>query len=190
MSVKTAPTPSPSPATQERGEARRAGFLAVIGTMIHTLSYALWLGGLIALGAVVAPNAAALLNSHPEIRGNPALKDALLNGIIGASFRNFNSIVYVCGALMLLGDYLEAAGANRRYVTATLARSGFTVIALGLVIYQGVLLFPAMDRAQASHDMAAFDQLHSLYEGLGMVQMPILIFLVFFTAMRNWRLNR
>lgn len=187
MSVKTAPTPSPSPAAQERGEGNGGNFLAGLASFLHTVSFALWFGGLIVLGAVVAPNVAGLLQTHPEIAGNAPLKDSILNAAIGNSFRALNPIAYVCAGLMLAADFLDLRGSNRLVRTATLVRSGFTVLALATVVYQGVVLFPAMDNAQASHNMAAFDQMHSLYTILGMAQMPLLLVVALVTAVRSAR---
>lgn len=156
-----------------------------IASFLHTVGFALWFGGLIVLGAVVAPNITGLLQNHPEIAGNSALKNAVLNATIGNSFRALNPIAYVCAGLMLLADFLSLRSAGRQFRTATLSRAGFTVLALATVVYQGVVLFPAMDNAQASHNMAAFDQMHSLYTLLGMAQMPLLLVVALVSAVRS-----
>ena len=164
-------------------------FTGGLATVLHAVAYALWLGGLIVLGAVVAPNVAHLIQIH-AIAGDGALRRAVLAGTIGASFRALNYVVYACGALMLISDRFEALGQGREFRKWTLLRAGFTLFALALVALQGFDLLPAMDSAQSLGDMARFDRLHALYEDLALAQLPVLLCIPIMTAIRTGRSPR
>src|SRR5665213_2436466 len=72
-------------------------------TVLKTVSYvtlALWLGGLIAIGAIVAPIAFHLFRTDPLFHGQLDLQNRLAATIIGGSFRVFNRLCEVSGVLL------------------------------------------------------------------------------------------
>ena len=185
MSVKTAPTPIPSPASQERGESSGLRVARTIGSWLFGIGYALWLGGLVALGALMVPNVAATLHTPTVVAGGEPLRRAILNGIVGNSFHLFNDVCYGCYGAMLLGTFLEMRGAAVPYRKWTMARFCVAAFAAVTLAWLG-FLFANMDIAQASGNMRAFDAFHHQYEAVSMLQLPLLLVTGALTACRDW----
>ncbi len=160
--------------------------LPVFARWLHTLGLGLWLGGLLAIGALVAPTAFGVVRADPAFAGNPALQARIAGGIVGGSLRHFNSLCYGCGALMLVVNALlwpRLSRAGRAWATSALL---VTLFLLGTALYQGFGLFPALDAAQARGDKTLFDALHLRYERLStQVQFPLLLALAFLAALRD-----
>jgi len=167
-------------------ESKTAGkFLRGFGLIVHTISYALWFGGIIAIGALVAPNAFHFTESMPQLSGNEALQKAIAGGIVGASLSAFNTVSYVAGIAMLFADTLESLGAGAmRFAATTLVRSALTVALLLIAFYLGYHILPLMDRPGV-HETTLFDQLHNQYVNLVYLQMGILLLIPVVTAWRN-----
>jgi len=51
----------------------------------HTVALGLWLGGLVAIGALVAPTAFHLTRSLPALAGSASLQNAIAGGVVGGS---------------------------------------------------------------------------------------------------------
>ncbi|MBV9848843.1 MAG: DUF4149 domain-containing protein [Armatimonadetes bacterium] len=133
---------------------------------LHRVALALWLGGLIAIGALVAPTAFHIIPHNPALAG----------AVVGGSLRLFNVLCLACGALMIIADGLLLAMGQARRATA-LGCIALTLLLLALTGYLGWSLFPAMDAAQAQNQMSLFDQLHHRYERLSGLQLPLLLLL-------------
>ena len=131
---------------------------------LHRVALSLWLGGLVAIGALVAPTAFHVLPHDPARAG----------AIVGGSLRLFNVLCLVCGALMLAADsaLLTTRAARRAPALGSIA---LTLLLLALTGYLGWSLFPAMDAAQVQGHMAVFDGLHHRYERLSGWQLPLLL---------------
>ena len=93
---------------------------------VYVVALAIWVGGLITLGSVVAPSAFAVL--EPEnLSGQPSLAATL----IGEVFRRFHLVGYAAGALLLstlllmkvVGPRPTGFGVRLVMVTAMLAVS-------------------------------------------------------------------
>lgn len=159
--------------------------LPVFARWMLTLSLAVWLGGLLAIGAIVAPVTAHYLDAHAVSAADPARRSELLTGIVGGSLRVFNPICCVCGGLMLLSQLLLWRTMPRRVAVAGVV---IVLLLLGSAIYLGQGLFPAMDAAQASGQMARFDLLHKRYEAVStQFQFPLLLILALLGAARGSR---
>ncbi len=152
----------------------RVSALAVAVRWLHAVALSLWLGGLVAIGAVVAPAAFSVLgSSNPQLAGR----------IVGDSLRVFNGVCYVCGGLLLLSQLLLWTRSPRRPAALCLLT---TLFLLGTAVYQGQVLFPHMDALQASGQRAAFDILHRRYEAVSVdVQLPLLLLLTLLAAVRD-----
>ncbi len=155
----------------------------VIARWLQLVSLALWLGGLVAIGALVAPVTAHFIHSHPVLAVHPGGKTALLTAIVGGSLRAFNPLCFACGALLLLAQALLWPVSARRL---SLVGIILTLALLGSVVYQGLSLFPAMDAAQAAGRLPLFDALHRRYEAISLyLQLPLLLSLALVAALRD-----
>lgn len=157
--------------------------IPVIARALHSVALALWLGGLVAIGALVAPTAFHVTRTQTAFAGNTGLQNAVAGAVVGGSLHLFTYVCYACGLLLLLSNALLLSHANRRWAVA-----GMIVTALLLVsaLYLGFYLTPALDTAQARGEMASFDQMHHQYEQLSsLVQLPLLLLLAAFGALRD-----
>jgi hypothetical protein len=145
--------------------------LCIFGRWLHGTALAVWLGGLVMIGAVVAPTVFQILPHDPTLAG----------GIVGDSLRVFNIVCLVCGGLMLLADVL--------LWRTWRGPSAFSlIVTLGLIaltVYLGWILFPQMDAAQAHHQLAVFAPLHARYERLSLWELPPLLCLLLADALRG-----
>ena len=64
---------------------------------VSLLALVIWLGGMIVLGAIVAPATFGVLQSH-----DPATGRVLAGALFGDILRRFYLLSYVCGAVMLV----------------------------------------------------------------------------------------
>ncbi len=149
----------------------------------HTVALGLWLGGLVAIGALVAPTAFHLTRSLPALAGSASLQNAIAGGVVGGSLKLFNFLCDGCGLLLLVAGLLLLPRSSRRPALGCLVVSGLLLLSsLGL----GLGLTPALDAAQARGDLAAFDRLHHAYEQVSsLVQMPLLLLLALLAAWRD-----
>lgn len=157
--------------------------IPILARTLYTFALALWLGGLVAIGALVAPTAFHLTRTLPAFTGNIALQNAVAGGVVGGSLHLFTYICYACGLLLLLSNGLLLRHSHRRWTVA-----GMIVTALLLLsaLYLGLYLTPALDTAQAHGEMASFDHLHHQYEQIStLIQLPLLLLLAVFGAMRD-----
>lgn len=134
---------------------------------IERLALALWLGGFVVVGAVVAPLAFGVL-SRPEA-----------GELMGACFRRLNGIGVACGVILLVTLAVEAAAdaAGSRRLLA--ARGALIGAALAVALYLGVSLFPRMEVARAAAPAGAagpaFDRMHERSRQLLSLQMLLLV---------------
>lgn len=163
--------------------------LGVVFGSLHAICHALWLGGVIAIGALVAPAIAAVIHNPPPQLDPAILKSTLTTGIIGQALRHFTIVCYVAGVVMLAADAVELAtyrGGLAKLLT--LARGAATAVLLATAFYLGLTLTPHMDAVLASRNMALFDDLHKQYENIViLVQTPLLILIPVLTSIRNTR---
>lgn len=181
--------------TEERGEvtaatatadARPARLRGISGAAqaVHTIAYALWLGGVIVIGAVVAPSAFAVAAHAPQLAGDRQAQNAIAGGIVGASLKSFNILSYVCGLMMLFADAFESLGGfGERFRRLTFARSMMTVVILAISLYLGTHLMPLLD--VTARGTVAFELLHHEYVYITEAQIPILLLIPVLTAWRN-----
>ncbi len=160
--------------------------LPIFARWLHTVALSLWLGGLVAIGAFVAPTAFRVVRANPAFAGHPDLQALIAGGIVGGSLRVFNIVCYVCASLLLLANGLLWHSLSRAGRTWTLLAMLLTLLLLGTALYQGFSLFPALDTAQAQGNTPLFDALHARYEHLSInVQFPLLLLLALIAASRD-----
>jgi hypothetical protein len=105
------------------------------------LALAVWIGGLVALGAVAAP---AIFQVVAE-RGVPAGR-TLSGAIFGDALRRFHLVGYACGAWILVALIARAVLGPRPRRFAL--RVGLTAVMLGATLYSGVILSANIARVQ------------------------------------------
>ena len=158
-------------------------FVPTLARTLHAVALSLWLGGLVAIGALVAPTAFHVTRSTPAFAGNIPLQNAVAGGVVGGSLHLFTFLCYACGALLLLANALLLRHSQRRWAMAGMIVSG---LLLCTALYLGLVLTPAMDATQAHGDLATFDRFHHLYEQISsLVQMPLLLLLALLGALRD-----
>ncbi|MDR3708392.1 MAG: hypothetical protein P4L33_08825 [Capsulimonadaceae bacterium] len=163
--------------------------IATTSSTIHALMHALWLGGVIAIGALVAPAVAHILQEPPPRLDPELLKVTLTAGVIGQALRHFQFVCVVAGVLMLAADLVDVAltdGARRKLIT--FVRGAVDVALLVSALYLGAVLTPRMDIFLGQRNMGLFDELHRQYENIVIYfQTPLLIVSPLLTAMRDAR---
>jgi hypothetical protein len=156
----------------------------------------LWLGGIVGIGAMTAPTAFNVIreSSTTESLSNEA-QNALAGAIVGGTLRLFNSvcggvsIVLLFSQILFLGAWPATPPQPRRVAAAGKPARDYSRILIGIELFLSILLigslaylafslFPAMDAAQARHDMAQFDLYHHRYERISMLQLPALLTLL------------
>ncbi len=158
-------------------------FLTVPARVLHLLALALWLGGLVAIGALVAPTAFHATRTDPALAGNLPAQNALAGSVVGGSLRLFNILCLVCAAVLLAANFILRSSTGRRWTGACLA---VTLLLLLSALYLTLVLTPALDAAQARSDMTRFDKMHHGYEQIStLLQFPLLLLLTLFTALRD-----
>src|SRR5437868_9837539 len=136
-------------------------FLAILGHWLHGLAFALWFGGILAIGGLVAP---AAFHTDRQFAGV----------VVGDSFRKLNTVSFVCAAIMLAatwGEWRVRSDQARRWL---FIRAVLTAAALALGLYLGVRLFPTMLHLRTLDRKSDFDQLHHVYTAITQVQLWLL----------------
>jgi uncharacterized membrane protein len=162
------------------------GFLPVSARWIHAVTFSVWLGGLIAIGALVAPTAFGVVRINPAFAGDPVLQAQVAGGIVGGSLRRFNVLCYACGVLLIAANIALWPRLSRTGRACAGLAFLVVLILLAAALYQGFGLFPAMDAAQAQDNKPLFDALHRRYERISTeIQLPLLLVLALLAAIRD-----
>ena len=155
--------------------------IPTLARWLHSVALSIWLGGLLAIGALVAPKAFAVLRGSPLLTLPQA--NTLAGHVVGDSLALFALVTYGCGALLLLSNILLLPYANRPLVIRSLLISALLLVSALLL---GLVLTPAMDAARIKGDLPTFDRLHHLYERTStLVQFPLLLLLAWIGALRD-----
>jgi len=158
-------------------------FVPILARTLHAVALSLWLGGLVAIGALVAPTAFHVTRTAPAFAGNFPLQNAVAGGVVGGSLHLFTFLCYACGILLLLANALLLRHASGRWAMAGMIVTG---LLLCTALYLSLYLTPTMDAAQARGDLTTFDRLHHQYEQMSsVVQMPLLLLLALLGALRD-----
>ncbi len=145
----------------------------------YVLALVVWLGGMMILGAVVAPSTFQVLQSHPDV--SAAAGRLLAGDVFGTVLGRFHYIAYACGGLLLITLVAMAVLGPRPAGFAV--RSALIILMLGVALYSGMVVTRSIDRVQreigpqvSPSSLAAtdvrrirFDDLHRLSTRLMMV---------------------
>jgi hypothetical protein len=161
--------------------ASRDGRIDRVATAVAVVALALWLGGLVALGACAAPLVFGLVPAPWS--GNA----------MGAVFRRFDSIAITCAVVVLACDALRTVTAprGRRQSPAERARGLFAIVAAVAAIYSGIQVSPKIIALHVDGAIRGFgeagmalEKLHRLAETLGKIEITfglVLLVLQVFT---------
>lgn len=153
---------------------RRVGFL------FSLVAVALWVGGLVVLGAVVAPTI---------FRNVPAPESANAMTLV---FRRFDRVAMACAAIVLVVEVLLALYA-KPLLRRDLVRGGVAIVLSAFAIVQGTWISPAIASLHQAGAIRGSGELgvrleerHRVAEALGKSQV---VFGLVFIGLCVWRLS-
>jgi hypothetical protein len=154
---------------------------------VYVIALVVWLGGMVVLGAIVAPATFQVLQAS-----DPAAGRALAGELFGAIVARFHYVAYAAGILLLLSLAAMAVLGPRPAHFAV--RMGIIAAMLGVALYSGLVVLADIDRIQAEvgtlpSRLAAtdlrrvrFDALHVLSTRLMMLNMAAAFVLLYWEA--------
>lgn len=115
---------------------------------VYVLALTVWLGGMIVLGAVVAPGTFGVL---PEME--PESGRALAGAVFGAVLARFHYVAYAAGAVLLVVLVaLAVLGPRPRHFAVRVA---LVTVMLGIAVYSGLVVLAEIDGIQSQLAAAA-----------------------------------
>src|SRR6266850_6633890 len=133
----------------------------------YVLALAVWLGGMVILGAVVAPTTFGVLQSSLPSTGRE-----LAGAVFGTMLARFHYIAYAAGGVMLVTLVaMRVLGPRPANVGV---RAAIAAVMLGVALYSGMVVLREIDAVQAEAGglpsalpagdarRVRFDQLHLL----------------------------
>jgi hypothetical protein len=148
---------------------------------LYAVALALWMGGLVVLGAVVAPTVFGIVPA-------PTSADAMT-----VVFRRFDTIAIACGVVALVAEAAIAwrGGKARRL---DVVRASALAIAVGLAILEGAWLSPAIQRLHRGGavrgfglDGAELEHLHRIAESTAKAELVLLLVTLVLVVLRAGR---
>ena len=150
---------------------RRAS--GIICAWLYQVALAVWLGGIVVLGAVAAPaifGAAKDAGQHDW--GQPLYRFA---GVaLGEAFSRFNSLGVASGVLALIAGLAAAKLLDWRGMPVPIS-GALTLLALAVMVYLTYSLYPTMMAHREAGEMARFDAGHQRYVQAFNVVMVLLL---------------
>jgi hypothetical protein len=153
----------------------------------YVLALVVWLGGMVVLGAIVAPATFQVLQASAPANGRE-----LAGALFGTMLARFHYVAYGCGAVMLI-TLLAMAILGPRPARFAL-RTGLVVFMVGVALYSGVMVLGEIDRIQHAAGMLPshlpvndprrlrFDALHQLSTRLMMINIVAALALLYWEA--------
>jgi uncharacterized membrane protein len=108
---------------------------------IYVLALVVWLGGMVLLGAIVAPTTFEVLQAIEPITGR-----ALAGDLFGAILNRFHYVAYAAGAVLLVTLAVMAVLGPRPASYAI--RSAIIAVMLGVALYSGLVVLRQIDAIQ------------------------------------------
>ncbi|MBI2186223.1 MAG: DUF4149 domain-containing protein [Acidobacteria bacterium] len=154
---------------------------------VYVLALVIWLGGMVVLGALVAPTTFEVLQAL-----EPAGGRALAGDVFGRTVARFHYLEYGAGALLLLT--LAAMRLLGPRPAAFAARAGIAAAMLATALYSGLVVLPRMDALQQDAGRAVsqlpasdarrvrFDELHQRSTRLMLAAMAGALVLLYWEA--------
>ena len=151
---------------------------------IGLLALTLWVGGLLVLGAIVAPSVFQVLAAHHIVN------DRLVGGaVFGEILRRFHVLSFTCGAVLL--STLVARGVMGPRPIMFAARLVVAFLMLAATVYSGMIVAPRIAQIQSSTGVAPstlpendprrveFGRLHTISTRIQLVPLLGGLFLLF-----------
>ena len=158
---------------------------------VYVLALVIWLGGMVILGALVAPTTFSVLQMR-----EPAGGRELAGAVFGATIANFHYIAYAAGgALLVTLALMRILGPKP---AAFGVRAAIVALMLGIAVYSGVVVLDQIDAVQAaagglmSHlppsdgRRTEFDRLHLLSTRLMMLNIAGALVLLYWEAKEKY----
>jgi hypothetical protein len=155
----------------------------------YLLALVVWLGGMVVLGAIVAPAVFQVLPMR-----EPDVGRMLAGAVFGVALGRFHYLAYACGGILVLTLVLMAVLGPRPAQFAV--RTALAGIMLAIAVYSGVVVLGSVKRLQ--HEIGAniapsslpagdarrvrFDQLHLLSTRLMMINVVGALVLLYWEA--------
>ena len=140
---------------------------------LHQVALAIWLGGIMTIGAAVAPAIFGSARKAAHTQHGMPLWD-FAGTAIGEAFRRFNTITVIVGVLMLGAGMTYSRLAGLSPVRSHL-RAALTALCWAIAVWMQYSLFPQMGAARTQDQMNVFDKLHQTSTGAFQVQMILLL---------------
>jgi uncharacterized membrane protein len=154
---------------------------------VYILALVVWLGGMVVLGAVVAPTTFQVLQAS-----DPATGRELGGAVFTSVLERFHYVAYASGALLLLTlAAMAVLGPRPRGLAARIA---LVTVMLAVALYSGVVVLRGADSIrreagglpsrlpQGDARRVRFDELHALSTQLMMVNIVGALALLFWEA--------
>jgi hypothetical protein len=150
--------------------------LLILSRWVQQVCLGIWIGGLLVIGAIVAPVAFRHAGLDPYHAGN----------VVGNSFTRFNVVCAVTGGLLLLGQAIEW-GTLRQTSAKWRKLAGLRLLCVAgmvaLTAYLGSSVGPKMFADRAAGRKAAFDAAHRFYGNMARAQVYLAFGAVLFTIL-------
>lgn len=154
---------------------------------LYVLALVVWLGGMLILGALVAPATFDVLQAQEPVSGR-----ALAGAVFGTTLARFHYVAYATGALLLLT--LAAMRILGPRPAAFGVRAAIVLTMLGVALYSGTIVLQRIDTVQQDAGglvsslpatdarRIEFDQLHQLSIRLMLVNVAGALVLLYWEA--------
>ncbi len=154
---------------------------------VYVLTLGVWLGGMITLGALVAPTTFQVLQVSEPVAGR-----ALAGEVFGSILARFHYVAYAAGALLLVTLFaMRLLGPRPR---ASGVRAAIVAAMLAVALYSGVIVLRQIDVVQQESGGLAsrlpasdarrvrFDELHQLSTRLMLLNIAGALVLLYWEA--------
>lgn len=154
---------------------------------VYVLALVVWLGGMVILGAVVAPTTFQVLEASV-----PATGRELAGAVFGATLARFHYVAYAAGGLLLVTlAAMRVLGPRPAHVGV---RAIIAAVMLAVALYSGMVVLHQIDKVQAEAGglpsrlpagddrRIRFDALHLLSTRLMMFNMAAALVLLYWEA--------
>ena len=108
---------------------------------VYVLALVVWLGGMVVLGALVAPTTFEVLQASEPVTGR-----ALAGDLFGALLARFHYVAYAAGAVLLVSLAVMAVLGPRPAHYAV--RSAIIALMLGVALYSGFIVLRRVEAIQ------------------------------------------
>ena len=155
----------------------------------YVLALVVWLGGMVILGAIVAPTTFQVLQAR-----EPAAGRVLAGEVFGSTLARFHYVAYGCGGVLFITLVVMAVLGPRP--SAFAVRTAIIVAMLAVALYSGLVVFSGIESVQRDIGVGVaasslpptdgrrtrFDQLHLLSTRLMMINMAGALLLLYWEA--------